>query len=60
MNIPRTPTEIEIMKARLMNIPKRGFCVSADLEKINRESYRFIYDPDEFEPPDIPGNKGIK
>ena len=47
------PTESELRQARLMNIPTRGFCVSADLEKINADSYRYSYDPEEFAPPDI-------
>jgi hypothetical protein len=37
----------------LKNIPTRGFCVSADLEQINAESYKYTNDPKEFEPPDI-------
>jgi len=49
----RMPTELELQQARLMNIPTRGFCVSADLEKINADSYRYLYDPEEFAPPDI-------
>ncbi len=50
---PRMPTEHELRAARLMNIPTRGFCVSADLEKINAESYKYMYDPEEYEPPEI-------
>ena len=49
----RIPTEPELQQARLMNIPTRGFCVSADIEKITAKSYRYIYDPEEFAPPDI-------
>ncbi|MFC1717533.1 hypothetical protein ACFL6S_27985 [Candidatus Poribacteria bacterium] len=49
----RMPNELELQQARLMNIPTRGFCVSADLEKINADSYRYSYDPEEFAPPDI-------
>ena len=49
----RMPTESELRQARLMNIPTRGFCVSSDLEKINADSYRYSYDPEEFAPPDI-------
>jgi hypothetical protein len=47
------PSESQLRQARLMNIPTRGFCVSADLEKINADSYRHSYDPEEFAPPDI-------
>ncbi len=49
----RMPTESELRQARLMNIPTRGFCVGADIEKINADSYRYSYDPEEFAPPDI-------
>ena len=49
----RKLTESELRQARLMNIPKRGFCVSADLEKINADVHRHFYDPEEFAPPDI-------
>ncbi len=65
---PRMPTEHELRVARLMNIPTRGFCVSADLEKINAKSYKYMYDPEEYEPPEIDdfvtvdrrGNEGIQ
>ena len=53
VNECRMPTDLEIQQAKLMNIPKRGFCVSADIEKITADSYRYIYDPEEFVPPDI-------
>jgi len=49
----RMPTESELRIAKLTNIPRRGFCVSADIEKITADSYRYLYDPDEFTPPDI-------
>ena len=49
----RIPIESELRQAQLMNIPKRGFCVSADIEKITADSYNQIYDPEEFVPPDI-------
>ena len=49
----RIPTEHELRVARLMNVPKRGFCVSYDIEKLNAESYQYLYDPDEFKPPDV-------
>ena len=49
----RMPAESELRQARLMNIPTRGFCVGADIEKINADSYRYSYDPEEFAPPDI-------
>lgn len=51
----RMPTEHELRVARLMNIPTRGFCVGADLEKINAESYKYMYHPEEYEPPDLSG-----
>jgi hypothetical protein len=47
------PTKSEIRQAQLMNIHKRGFCISADIEKITADSYSQIYDPEEFVPPDI-------
>jgi len=49
----RVPTESELRQTRLMNIPTRGFCISADAEKITAESYRYLYDPEEFETPEI-------
>ncbi len=33
---------------------KRGFCVSADLEQITAESYKYIHDPEEFKSPEMP------
>jgi len=49
----RIPTEFELHQAEIMNIPTQGFCVSADIEKITAESYRYLYDPDEFTPSKI-------
>ena len=49
----RIPTESELRQIRLMNIPTRGFCISADEERITAESYRCLYDPEEFETPEI-------
>jgi len=49
----RVPTESELRQIRLMNIPTRGFCISADEERITAESYRYLYDPEEFETPEI-------
>ena len=46
-------TESELRQIRLMNIPTRGFCISADEERITAESYRYLYDPEEFETPEI-------
>lgn len=49
----RIPTESELRQIRLMNIPTRGFCISAEEERITAESYRYLYDPEEFETPEI-------
>jgi len=49
----RLPTESLLREARLLNIPKRGFCVSADIEIITAESYRYLIDREEFTPPVI-------
>jgi len=48
----RIPTESELRQAEITNIPTRGFCVSAEEERITAESYRYLYDPEEFETPD--------
>ncbi len=48
-----TPTESEVRQAKLTNTPTRGFCISADLEQIAAESYKYLYDPEEFEPPEL-------
>ena len=49
----RIPTEYELRVARLTNTPTRGFCVSWDIEQITAESYKHLYDPEEFELPEI-------
>ena len=48
------PTEYELRVAKLTNTPSRGFCISADIEKITADSYDRTYDPDEFSLPNAP------
>jgi len=45
------PAESELRHAQLLNIPTRGFCVSADLEELNADSYIYSQDSEEFAPP---------
>ena len=49
----RLPIESLLREARLLNIPGCGFCVSADIEKVTAESYRYLNDHEEFTPPVI-------
>lgn len=49
----RIPTASLLREARLLNIPKRRFCVSADIETITAESYCYLNDREEFTPPVI-------
>jgi len=43
----------EQRRGRRLNKPSRGFCVSADIEKITAEAYKYLTDPKEFEPPKV-------
>ena len=53
LNVYRMPSDYELRVARLTNTPSRGFCVSADIEQITAESYQHLYNPEDFEPPEI-------